>query len=250
MKPSPEVHLLVLTEDSGDDAFDTLRSLAKEMFQLLVPAVQTQHLKWEPLEPPEARQAMRANFWRDRTGRFHRQVVVLGRTIATQLALENGFVLFHYDGDLKWSARPTDKDALFDELIVAPVRMHLAGRSGVDPKRIDESLAKLLRMVPYYSVEAWLLQNTRESKRLCLEHHHGAHTDALTRLATPRSELDELDKPKESSCLGGRFNRELAFTSFPAIEAYDTAQSFAATVDQLLGCGPLLEALQQTVRTP
>ena len=43
-----------------------------------------------------------------------------------------------------------------------------------------------------------------------------------------------------------RFNLELASTAFPAHEAYETRKSFAETVDRLIRCDALRQALEQT----
>ena len=70
----------------------------------------------------------------------------------------------------------------------------------------------------------------------------------LTRLKIEkdRTVLDEVDKPKDQTCLGSRHNLRLAKEGFPAKEVYDAKRSFEEAVDGLFNCTELVTALERT----
>lgn len=84
------VSILLLTEDSGKQAHDTLFTLAKKMLLLLEPTCGTDQIDFKPPTLAQVQRAVQANLWKgDRRAR-----VELFRYITTKL-LEPGFVLFH-----------------------------------------------------------------------------------------------------------------------------------------------------------
>jgi hypothetical protein len=56
-------------------------------------------------------------------------------------------------------------------------------------------------------------------------------------------ELDDEPKPKDSTCLAARHNRELAEQAYPARRVYDVGTSFQSTVHALRDCGALRRAV-------
>lgn len=260
----PGVSILVLTEDSGKHAHDTMVALCKKMLQLVEPACQTQRIEFEPAREG-ARHVVNANRWK--SGKKHRELVDLVKTIATKIGERDGFVFFHVDGDCAWTRRgATDfVETLeklktlerletietlekFKTLIVRPLR-DLLLTSGVrgqpmSAHGVDSLLARLRLVVPFYSMEAWLYQNIDVAIALCREHHGGKDADRFARWKERRHELDELEQPKQQICLHDKHNKELAETAYPARVVYDVGASFAATVDSLRACDPLRLALR------
>lgn len=97
--------VLVLSEDSGRGAHDTVAALAKKMFLLIEPACQTQRVRFEPPANEGARQALRGNLWKSREPRDQPRRRDLIGYIATKLFEgPTSFVLFHLDGDCPFSA--------------------------------------------------------------------------------------------------------------------------------------------------
>ena len=245
---------MVLTEDGGKDAYDTIRVLAKEMLKLLVPAMRTDRIGFKPLEDENARRAVQANLWKSTRPEDRRSIVLLIRTIITELLKPDGFVLYHIDGDQPWSQRmSSDNVRQFHERMLAPIREGL--REALKKENHPEGehtkrLTRLRLLVPFYSIEAWLYQNTREAVRLCEEEGCKQCRPKLKAWAQARASLDEVPRPKEVLCLRDRYNAHLASTGFPANEVYEADASFAHVVAELLDCTALTDALERTYTLP
>jgi hypothetical protein len=242
----PGVSILVLTEDSGKHAHDTMVALCKKMLQLVEPTCQTQCIEFEPAREG-ARHVVNANRWK--SGKKHRELVDLVKTIATKLGERDGFVFFHVDGDCAWSRRgSTDSLEKLHKLIVRPLRALLLASSvrgqPMSGPEVENLLARMQLVVPFYSVEAWLYQNIDVALALCREHHGGKDADRFASWRERRHEIDELEQPKQQLCLQDRHNKELAETAYPARVVYDVGASFAATVDSLRACDALRLALR------
>jgi hypothetical protein len=254
--------VLLLTEDSGDDAFDTFLKLAKELLKQVDAFVQTQPEKvaFEPVRSQQALQALSANVWKSgKKGNYAKRVDLIG-TLATQLLLENGWAFFHFDGDRAWAeAGSSENVAKFRELIWEKVRQRIqmrleelekeAGKVAA-PKDIEaramQRMSRLKTVVPFYSIEAWLFQNTREAARLCETHYGGRDAEQFRKWEQDRTALDEVLKPKERVCLGAKHNLELTTNGFPAREVHVAGKSFAAVVKTLSQDVELREALSRT----
>lgn len=259
---SPNLSVLLLTEDSGGDAFATFQKVARELLKQVDAYVNTQpeRLAFEPVRSKEALQALHANIWKSDKARDRQKQVALLGTIATQLMLENGWALFHFDGDRSWTNRDSSenagkfRDRVWDKVRLL-IRMELekredrAGRPVV-PNELDERanrlMTRLKQVVPYYSMESWLFQNTREAVRLCDEHYKGRDAERFREWEQDRAALDEVMKPKEEVCLGAKHNLELASQGFPAREVHAAGKSFAAVVQEFAQDEELTEALSRT----
>jgi hypothetical protein len=248
--------VLVLTEDSGTKAFETLRSLAKELLKQVDEYVQTNKISFEPVRNELALQALHANVWKSTKAKDRQKQVELRRTLATQVMLEDGWVFFHFDGDRAWSARESSENVTkFQSLIREKVRelvlTKLSEQQGGSASQqldaqADARMARLKTVVPFYSIEAWLFQNTREAIRLCQERYGGRDVDQFQAWAQDRAVLDEVLKPKDAVCLGAAHNLELASNGFPTREVRAGGKSFAAAVEALNQDSELLEALART----
>ena len=107
-------------------------------------------------------------------------------------------------------------------------------------------MERLKQAVPYYSIEAWLFQNTSEAIQLCETHYSGRDAEQFRAWEQDRPALDEVVKPKESVCLGAKHNLALASKSFPARQVRGTGKSFAAVIQALSQDAELCEALKRT----
>ena len=265
--------VLVLSEDSGEGAHDTLATLAKKMFLLIDPACQTQHVRFEPPESEGARQALRGNLWKSELPRDQPKRRDLIGYVATKLFEgPRSFVLFHLDGDRTWSEARSSSPAAESENVLkfrrfiehevlqfvelrrrrmAEIPRRSVGVSSAPspaPGAHVPDMRQLLLAVPFYSIEAWLLQNVERAKELCTKHPRcgGAHVPILEEWARYRGALDEVPRPKEQICFRDAHNRDLAGPGFPAEAVYDARKSFAETVDHLMECPMLLAALEST----
>jgi len=278
--------VLVLSEDSGRGAHETLASLAKKMFLFIDSSCQTQHIRFEPPEHEGARQALRGNLWKSRELRDQPRRRDLIGYIATKLCEgSTSFVLFHVDGDrpyskvasgLRGSSAGVDRDApavpsraprvkesenveKFRQFIEREVIQFIehrrrraaemrspSARVPLDP--FVPEMGRLLVAVPYYSIEAWLFQNIDRARDLCLSHPRcrGAHVPLLEAWARDRGLLDEVEQPKEQMCFRDAHNATLAGPGFPTEAVYDAGKSFAETIDRLVECPMLLAALRST----
>ncbi|MCK6589196.1 MAG: hypothetical protein L6Q76_16615 [Polyangiaceae bacterium] len=217
------------------------------------------------LEPQDesAKRAMRGNLWKSTRPSDRSKIIDLGRSIAAKLLEEDGpgFVFFHVDGDRVWSERTTSENVeKFDAFVRDFVRQTLDNvlrrkrRKAGEPlneealqHEIETALSRLFRLTPFYSIEAWLYQNTVEARRLC-GLHCGKHISAISEWEKDRSLLDEVLKPKskEFSCLEDRHNIVLAENGFPAESAFGAGKSYAHAVMAMLDSKELLGALAST----
>jgi hypothetical protein len=242
--------VMVLTEDSGDDAYATVHALAKEALKLLVPGVHTHRIDFKPLDDANARRAMHANLWKSTNRLDEPNIRLLIRSIANELLKEAGFVLYHLDGDRPWSDRESSENVReFNRRIREPLKAAL--NAGLQKQRlpssaVDERMKRLRMLVPFYSIEAWLYQNTREATHLCATEGCGTCQPKLDTWAQERSSLDEEHQPKEALCLRDKHNARLATSGYPAGEVYEAGASFASAVDSLLECTELTALLERT----
>jgi hypothetical protein len=256
----PRLSLLVLTEDSASEAHETLVALAKKMLLLLDPACGTHLVGFEP-QGDQARKVMHGNLWKSRRPLDRPKIVLLGRAIAAKI-LETelpGFALFHVDGDVPWSQHKESTNvARFDAFVheyVIPALDHALrlqhkdrGEAPGDEQITAEAinaLQRLIRLTPFYSIEAWLYQNIPMVRHLCTE-HCGAHLDEISRWEADAGVLDELHQPKEQICLRGDHNRTLAESGFPAERVFQAGKSFSDSVERLLASNDLCAALTRT----
>lgn len=247
--------ILVLTEDSAKDAHDTIAAIAKRMLLQVDPASRTHRIEFEP-QNALARRAMHGNLWKSRNPRDRQKLVDLRQTIATKLvegALVGsesvpGFVFFHVDGDRPWAERAESENvARFAEFIrtyVEPIVADALQKKGIVAE-LPARMLRLRRLTPFYSIEAWLYQNTVEGRRLCAD-SCGRHLEMFSTWEADRSLLDEIGQPKKQVCFGEAHNLKLATAGFPAEELFRTDKSYTAAVMDLLDCRDLCTALAQT----
>lgn len=240
------ISILVLTEDSGDDGDDTIATLVIAMLRKINPQADMDAIEIEPTTQASARRSLRGNYWRTETQDAEIYRVDLVRTIANKLAEgETSFVVFHSDGDKPWKEGKRDvKPKEFEKLIELKIRQILTDYYKNNQHQVDATMARLLLVVPFYSIESWLFQNTDEGKRLCLEKYGGKDADKFEEWASNRKKLDEVQKPKETICFRDKYNATLAKQKFPFDEAHNVGKSLKHAVATWEKCKDLKKALE------
>lgn len=239
MSSSFALAVVVLSEDSGKDAEGTIEALAKKAFRLIDGACQTQRIDFPQTDDEPMRLAVKGNRWRSTAPAALQSLIDLRRTLAS-LLLEGYFVIFHFDGDTAWTRRKTAvTPEQFQARIAAPVGRLVASQ--------PEALTRLIPMVPHYSIESWLYQNTPVARRCCGRRHRCTATLRLLEgwEADPAA-LDEVERPKDKTCLKDLHNHELATLAYPIERAYAAGKSLTAWVNALRAVPPLVRALAQT----
>ncbi len=241
MRDSPALSILIITEDTGKGSYQTLQHILRRTFRLMESHCETQRIAFRE-QGAATRQTSRANLWK--SNKHRQKLVALRREIATSLLETSppGFVAFHFDGDQVWSRRDASENcAKFSEQIITPV---CALVQKMRPDRdADEVLSHLLPIVPFYSIEAWLFQNTRSLKVILKTQHSGRDLNLIAKWEQDRGMLDELEKPKQAICAGAKHNEALAKT-LPVEDVHRVGKSYHATVETMGKCAALAEALK------
>jgi hypothetical protein len=229
------MNILLLSEDGSEHARPTLMALLTKMMRLVDGQCRANELRFEP--PDQATVAIaRGNLWKSTSPKHRREIVALRRTLANKLAEPSpGFVLFHIDGDRRWSEYALSENRTkFDTIIVDKVREVLAHQHpDWTSAELDRCMTRLIVLVPFYSIEAWLYQNIKRARELCSRHHGGRHFQQFDDWERDRAAIDEIMKPKEVGCLKSKFNRDLAESAFSHQEAHDAGASFRAAVEAI-----------------
>lgn len=242
--------VLVLTEDTAGDAHATVTAIAKKVLFLLEPALDVARLSFDRADE-RARAGMGFNFYKSRNPRDHGKKVALAQAIATHLLHADGptAVLVHIDADRPWAGDldvACENVTRFHEAVLGPVATLL------EQKGRRDRLAHLALLVPFYSIESWLYQNTSEALKICQE-QHPRHASAVPRLEDWRDAPHTLDghpQPKDAISLGSKYNRRLAESSFPAGRVYKLGLSFTHSVDHARpGLAALLHDLRRSSAT-
>ncbi|MEP7127187.1 MAG: hypothetical protein ABJE95_40005 [Byssovorax sp.] len=166
--------MLVLTEDRAGDSQKTLVALVKRMLLLVDGSCATHRVRFEPSNA-EAQIAMHGNLWKSTDERNRPKRVLLGKAIAEKLMEGSecpGFALFHFDGDRAWSDRASCENVptfeAFVQRYVEPLVVASLKKNGIE-RESAARMSRLRRLTPFYSIEAWLYQNTTEARRLCAD---------------------------------------------------------------------------------
>lgn len=243
------MRVLLFSEDGSGRSRDVLRFLFLRMCRLVAPGSQTQRIEFEDGRRELAAIVQGAQ-WRSRSGKDHRRRVDLHQGIAIFLAQDRHFVVFHVDGDTTWSNREASaiRRELETEIRRLVRQVIAASRNPTIASQAERLAGKLLEVIPHYSIEAWLYQNTAVALEICQRHHGCSDRERLESWQKDRSLLDEIEKLPETTRLGRQHNLELAqdFTNHLATEVERAGKSFAATVIRLRNCRELVSELRAT----
>lgn len=253
-----KIKIWILTEDSGDEAEDTLKALVKKMLRLVDPECQTHDAFVEFYHPAvDPKLTIRANEWKSPK---YKDRVRLVQTITTEI--DENFVLFHFDADRIWSEvynpeGQADVSACenwqkFNDIILEPIIGFIEYKN---PSRFSTRqniqtyiLERLFKVMPFYSIESWLFQNIDYAITLCNRHYQARDLEKFEDWKNDRTQIDECPQPKNAVCLQAKHNLELATNSYPADDAYNARRSFYQCAYQLGQSYALLEALERTRR--
>lgn len=230
---APRATLLLLTEDSGRDAHATHEALVRSMLRLIAPRHNTSAIVIDGATDDQ-RSVMRNNGWESRKPENESKRRSLLQSIATKLCESNlHIVFFHYDGDRPWSDHESyPRKTMFDERVILAIK-HQFDHKNLSPEQQERALSRLITIVPFYSVESWLYQNTPVAIGLCQRHHGGQHVATFAQWKADRGALDEEHKPKDTACLSDKYNLALATEHFPATAVDSAGKSFHAAVENL-----------------
>jgi hypothetical protein len=211
------LRFIIFSEDQQRDAPQVVIAFVKRLLQHVSANVQTHLPEYVPDNNHKA--VMSGNNWREKKGQSRRpETIRLIRAIADYLAEPDTFVVFHTDGDTKWSDRAESNiRGQFQQRIVEKVHAVLQGSKKLTEQERLRSAARLLHLVPHYSIEAWIFLWAKD----------------------PRL-LDEVSKPKESLSFGDKHNHDIATVSFPTARLVTADASFVA-------CGEQFKANDQLV---
>jgi hypothetical protein len=241
---------LVLSEDGAESSTATLEALVKHLFRQARPGTDEHRLHFEPPDPEE-RQALSGNKWKSTQSADQPAIGRLVRTIANQLARDNAFVVFHFDGDRPYAERSSAENPdKFHTQIIEKVQAILrkppsAGRpkrfaiSELSPAEVTERMAKLLVLTPYYNLEAWTYYNTAVLRRRCRP-EEVSRVDEWTR--SPE-QIEEQERISDRLSVGKKHNRELVEQGFPTKTAVRVGKSFADAVNTMKANATLMTAL-------
>ena len=247
--PRKVASVLTLTEDGGKDgtrAFETIEALVRCLFKYLDKDCRTSRIDFVPATG-EAREVLVANQYTNRRDPRRRQLYQL---VAAQLRLGDGFVVHHFDGDRTWGERdrknPLEAKPIQKE-ILDHVRALLALK-GVTSEEVETMLQRYLRLVPYREIEAWLYQNTEQTRDFACGRPQCGCYAKLDGWRDDRTRLDEVPHPPDAlPCVGKRHNKELAASmSVELLESvHHAGKSLAATINALRECPALLDAIER-----
>ncbi|MFO0561190.1 MAG: hypothetical protein U0269_24445 [Polyangiales bacterium] len=246
-----DIEFLLLTEDSSKGGERVQQRIVRLLLRAMDGQADTSRVSFAQMPAGAARDVLRGNRWREQppSAPIDEGLRLLINRIASHLESSRRFCSFHYDGDAAWRSRESSTaDRTFDEVIVQTLRRRLGQRRVADnltdeqrAQRIEAALARLLPMVPYYSIEAWLYQNTDELRVACegRSAEKNVVDQCLARCdewAADRSLLDEVVMVKQSVCVKDTANDRLAETMSNAVfnEVLAANQSLAATRDRWL----------------
>lgn len=238
-----ELSVLVLTEDTGNDAHAIVCALVEKVLFLLEPGLDRQQLRFDQATE-RARAGMGFNCYKSATGRDHDKKVDLAQAIARYLLVtdRDAIIFVHVDADGPWSTRDEthlcDNARRFTEEIVRRVAAILEQQQ--QPHRLEQ----IAMLIPFWTLESWLYQNTREALRICQEYPQYRGEAAHFELWQQRPHLlDEHVRPKDTVRFGSKYNLRLASEGFPAGRLYQLGLSFTAAVEGARpGLAPLLAA--------
>jgi hypothetical protein len=244
-----ELSVLVLTEDTGNDAHSIVCAVAEKALFVLEPGLDRQRLRFDQAAEI-ARAGMGFNCYKSTNPRDHNKKTDLALAIARYLMVKDrdAVVFVHIDADRPWSERdPThicDNARRFTEEIVQRVTSILSEDARRTNHDETHRIHRIAMLIPFWTLESWLYQNTREGLRICQEYPQYRGEAAHFELWQQRPHLlDEHVRPKDTVRFGSKYNLRLASEGFPAGRLYQLGLSFTAAVEGARpGLAPLLAA--------
>lgn len=204
----PRFSIALLSEDRSEQTWHGLKAIVQKLLRRFEDDGFTPRIEVLPAEP-SVRPVLIANRWRSTKPRDQAEKRELWAYIARKIAEPGGFVIFHYDGDERWSKR-TETQALaqFSREVRTRVEQVLATK-GRSREEIARRMERLIECVPFYSIEAWTYQATERAIAMCRQNHRGADVEKFEAWGGDRTMLDDVYQPKKATCLHDAHNAEL-----------------------------------------
>lgn len=241
----PCASILISTEDGGKRATSVVESIVRKILGFLDPNFRSNRFQFVPSTDIAAR----SNAWKCCTTGGYNEKIKFYRALATQVAQSgpHGFVVVHIDADTVWAKRAKSQNwQRFTNDLLIGVRQQLQAPGTI--QNIDALMARVIPMIPHYSIEAWLYQNSKVAADACLKRNNLEHARQVNAWKANRGALDEVYKPKETLCIGSRLNESLAQGGFPTSEVYNAGKSFSLIVDRFREANGLIGAMESTYR--
>lgn len=239
---SRELAVLVLTEDTGNDAHATVCAVARKLLRLIEPSLDDRRLRFDQADE-HARAGMNFTCYKSASPHDYAKKVSLAQAIARHLLTDerDTAVLVHVDADGPWSTRDQthlcDNARRFTQEIVRRVAAIL------DKQRQPHRLQQIALLVPFWTLESWLFQNTREALRICQDPKYRDDAPHFELWHRSPHLLDEHERPKTTIRFGAKYNLRLASEGFPAGRLHQLGLSFTAAVEAARpALAPLLAA--------
>ena len=235
------MRILILTEDGAGTATKTIEHVFTRLLRAAFPTIRTDKIDFLA-RPLQHKRIKSGNKRRSEDPRDREEIIALARDIATEAAVPDGFVVFHFDGDTEWAHRASARTpSQFEAKIVSHSKKHVLEKMEKNPNLKPFNDEKVIRLVPYYAIEAWLFQNFDECERLATQPADHAQ---LTQWREDRGLLDEVVKPDEKLSIRKSHNLPLAETLSNATvrDVVAAGKSLAALVENLQRNATLADA--------
>ena len=236
----PRLSIALLSEDRSEATWRGLKAMVERLLRRFEDDGFTPRLKIVPADP-SVRPILIANRWRSAKPRDQADKRELWKYLARVVSEPGSVVIFHYDGDTRWSERnKSTAGAQFDREVRVRVQQVLSG-ARLSSEEIARRMGRLIECVPFYSIEAWTYQATAHALGLCREHYRGADVAKFEGWGADRRRLDEVSQPKDETCLGGAHNEALG-KHVPVWEVVQAGCSMACFRPGISACRSLATA--------
>lgn len=214
----PIVKVRIITEDNSKDALEVYTNLFKSILKNCTEGFDSRQVKIPDNESFSFADVAGGNNWRQKRPRdkgLSFRIKEFKREIASYLMNKNSFILWHFDGDMKWSgSKNGTKCQTFQQF-----------QKFIDPilektDTPDITKDRFLLLIPFYSIEAWLYQNKAVLKTI-------SRTDDIQKISP--EELDEIEKIKEKFTIKAKYNRDLS-KQYPFNAVFKLGKSFYQSV--------------------
>jgi len=236
------MRLFLITEDRSKHAVEVVQSIARATLLLVNEDadLRRRELSWAKLEETMW-PAASPSAWATR-GRQQEALRDLVNRVAEEVVAERPtFVVWHFDGDARWSSGERANEERFRAVIETRVRRVVVQRGYG-----EGSLERLLTMVPYYSIESWLYRNVRKLRQQGLT--EGDRQTVADWMAAGPGALDDVVQVKSEQSVRDRRNLHLA-KGWPSVKVKDDSPSYRRTVRLWQANEQLREALGSLVWT-
>lgn len=234
-----KVKVLIISEDRGKDSFAVFKNLISSILKNIIPDFQSQLIEYIEIDAKHSG-VLSGNKWRQRRPRDRKLTAMIHnfkRELIQYLLEGPAFIFWHIDGDMRWcdftqKGNCTNLEQL--NSFLAPIESELESYRSNSSTKLPKN--KVLKLLPFYSIEAWLYQNSTT-----LQNIKGDTSDIH---AKSPSDFDEILKVKDSFNIKDEYNLQLS-KSFPFQKVYALGKSFHRTVEELKDASGFLDTVEE-----